>query len=81
MKTQRKIIDKFIDPILTDAIAKNKASGGASRLKIGEREVKDGETLLDHLVNYTEGEKDLVLLEPHTYIWRNQTPTSSRMKL
>jgi len=54
VKVHREVIDKFIDPILTEAIAKNKMAKGAFG-KEGEREVGDGETLLDHLVNYTEG--------------------------
>lgn len=54
------IIHDFIDPILKEAVAK-KRNATASGEKTGEvglrddREVLDGETLLDHLVNYTEG--------------------------
>lgn len=53
VKVHRDIVDKFIDPILVEAIAKKAID--ASGMKDGGREVKDGETLLDHLVNYTEG--------------------------
>lgn len=55
VKVQRDIINKFIDPILAEAIAKKRFMKEASSMQNGEREVKDGETLLDHLVNYTEG--------------------------
>jgi hypothetical protein len=55
VKVHRQVIDKFIDPILAEAIARKEISKDGTGLKDGEREVKDGETLLDHLVNYTEG--------------------------
>jgi len=54
------VVNKFIDPILQEAVAKKRAarqSGEVVEKDInGDREVKDGDTLLDHLVNYTEGE-------------------------
>lgn len=55
------VVNKFIDPILSEAVAKKRATraGGEAAEKqepVGDREVNDGETLLDHLVNYTEGE-------------------------
>jgi hypothetical protein len=55
IKPHRDAVNKFIDPILAEAIAKKRAIKGASDAQNAGREVKDGETLLDHLVNYTEG--------------------------
>jgi hypothetical protein len=55
VELHRKVINKFIDPILAEAIAKKQMAQGGSAKKNGEWEVKDGDTLLDHLVNYTEG--------------------------
>ena len=66
VKVHRDVIDKFIDPILVEAIKKKKAIN-ASGMKDGGREVKDGETLLDHLVNYTEGK---------LYLFRTNIPSS-----
>ncbi|KII93371.1 hypothetical protein PLICRDRAFT_694556 [Plicaturopsis crispa FD-325 SS-3] len=62
VKVQMKVVDSFIEPIVKDAISKKRAEGGA---KYGgadakAREVVDGETLLDHLVNYTEDKKILM---------------------
>ncbi|KAJ6526144.1 cytochrome P450 [Mycena vulgaris] len=53
------VVRGFLDPILREAIAKKQAMdklsvGGARKAETGEREVQEGETLLDHLVNYTE---------------------------
>ncbi|KAF8837108.1 cytochrome P450 [Paxillus ammoniavirescens] len=51
-----KICSEFIDPILADTLAKKHELKklGLLEVKDGEKEVKDGETLLEHLVNYTE---------------------------
>ncbi|KIJ19741.1 hypothetical protein PAXINDRAFT_67438 [Paxillus involutus ATCC 200175] len=51
-----KICSEFIDPILTDTLAEKHElkKHGLLEVEDGEREVKDGETLLEHLVNYTE---------------------------
>jgi hypothetical protein len=48
---------KFIDPILKEALDKKQMlkESGIMDEKAQDREVKEGETLLDHLVNYTEG--------------------------
>ncbi|KAL0948999.1 hypothetical protein HGRIS_009098 [Hohenbuehelia grisea] len=55
-----RIVRNFIDPIVTEAIAKRRATTqGASVGMKGDREVKEGETLLDHLVNYTDDERVL----------------------
>jgi hypothetical protein len=51
----RETVDKFIDPILAEAVAKKQVAIDESGVEGGDREVKDGETLLDHLVNFTEG--------------------------
>jgi hypothetical protein len=53
------VVHKFIDPILSEALRKKKESGDARQerkgVSKGDREVEDGETLLDHLINYTDG--------------------------
>jgi len=54
---QREIVNKFIDPILDEAVVKNKAKKSALGDSKDTTEVKDDETLLDHLVNFTEGER------------------------
>ncbi|KAJ6618635.1 cytochrome P450 [Mycena sp. CBHHK59/15] len=53
------VVRKFLDPILTEAVAKKRGSRAGSndsekKDDLAEREVQEGETLLDHLVNYTE---------------------------
>ena len=59
VKQQMNVCLKFINPILEEALAKKKLlkeNGLLPEEKPGqEREVMDGETLLDHLVNCTEG--------------------------
>lgn len=47
---------KFIDPILKEALEKNKMLKKEidEKTDAKDREVQEGETLLDHLVNYTE---------------------------
>lgn len=55
VRARKDVVNQFIYPILKEAIA-NKQSDGHSDLK---SEGKEGETLLDHLVNYTEGEFDI----------------------
>lgn len=46
----------FINPILTAAISRNKAAGNFEKLGANvDREVQDGECLLDHLIKYTDG--------------------------
>lgn len=53
------VCHEFIDPILKEALAKKNAlkeAGLIPEKNEKEREVLEGETLLDHLVNYTEGE-------------------------
>ncbi|KAF9563357.1 cytochrome P450 monooxygenase pc-3 [Agrocybe pediades] len=61
VKEQMVVINSFIDPILRAAVERKRASGGTNAgEKVGvnekDREVKDGESLLDHLINYTEDE-------------------------
>ncbi|KAF8632403.1 hypothetical protein AX17_004844 [Amanita inopinata Kibby_2008] len=54
------VVNGFIEPILAEAIRKKKeretAEGVTGEKKSGavDREVKDGESLLDHLTNYTD---------------------------
>ena len=53
-RTKRLIVDKFIEPILDQAIAKNKV---AKQILRDTGKAVDGETLLDHLVNFTDGKR------------------------
>lgn len=46
------IIDEFLQPILTQAIAKNRNTGVS---KGAEKQEEEHETLLDHLVKLTDG--------------------------
>lgn len=46
-----KIVNAFIDPILRDAVAKRKKPTEFT----DKKEIGEGETLLDHLITYTEG--------------------------
>jgi hypothetical protein len=63
-KRHMRVVGDTIDPILREAVKKRwrTADGAPSGASIGaggkvmHREVEDGETLLDHLVNYTDGE-------------------------
>lgn len=45
------VINAFIDPILRDAVEKKKTSASRSEKK----DIDEGDTLLDHLINYTDG--------------------------
>jgi cytochrome P450 len=57
VKEQMQVVNAFIEPILRAAVEKHRASGGKTLSSPDEdREVKDGETLLDHLINYTQDE-------------------------
>ncbi|KAF7300198.1 Cytochrome P450 [Mycena kentingensis (nom. inval.)] len=51
-------VRKFLDPILDEAVQRKRAKGIAtvknSETEAEDREVAEGESLLDHLVNYTE---------------------------
>ncbi|KAJ7703697.1 cytochrome P450 [Mycena rosella] len=52
------VIRAFLDPILAEAVAKRRASGVKGMDVTGgavhDREVLEGETLVEHLLNYTE---------------------------
>ena len=54
-RKNRRIVDEFIDPILHGAIAKNKAAKDTDS-KNGKADPAEAETLLDHLVNFTDSE-------------------------
>ncbi|KAG5719961.1 Cytochrome P450 52A3 [Termitomyces sp. T112] len=57
-------IFEFINPILTAAVARNKAAGNNEKLGANvDREVQDGECLLDHLIKYTD---DPIVLRDET---------------
>jgi len=59
------VVRGFLDPILTEAVARKRAamdSGTGTQqnrektneLEVGDRQVQEGESLLDHLLNYTD---------------------------
>ncbi|KAJ7607751.1 cytochrome P450 [Roridomyces roridus] len=58
VKEPMAVVRRVLDPILEEAVAKKRAMGGNIGNGGGggkeEREVQEGETLLDHLVNYTD---------------------------
>jgi hypothetical protein len=62
VKTKMVVVNKFIMPILEQAVRKKKELGTLDEEKkvSGDREVKEGETLLDHLINYTDGKLMIV---------------------
>ena len=47
-----KIVNAFIDPILNDAVTKQRSSAAKTA---DVTKIEEGETLLDHLINYTQG--------------------------
>jgi hypothetical protein len=59
VKAHMDVCYKFIDPILKEALDKKQMFKDNrmvdEKAEAKDREVKEGETLLDHLVNYTEG--------------------------
>jgi len=59
VKAHMDVCYEFIDPILKEALEKKQIlkENGLTDETVGtkDREVREGETLLDHLVNYTEG--------------------------
>ena len=56
VKKHMEVCYKFIDPILNEALRKKRSLKEAiSESNPNDREVLEGETLLDHLVNCTEG--------------------------
>ncbi|KAH8119743.1 cytochrome P450 monooxygenase pc-1 [Phellopilus nigrolimitatus] len=59
-KTQEdmKVINTFIEPILQEAVTKKKALKGTGAMQ-EKKEIEEGATLLDHLINYTEDTKIL----------------------
>lgn len=65
VKEQMAIINRFIIPILEEAVKKKKLNGTVAGNKVvgNDREVKEGETLLDHLMNYTD---DQTMLKDET---------------
>lgn len=53
-KSYRAVLDKFINPILAEVVARARKRGESEKIK-GNTEVNEGVTLLDHLVAYTDG--------------------------
>jgi hypothetical protein len=54
------VVRGFLDPFLKEAVAKKRVKGQTSvgdeqKNEEGERELQEGKSLLDHLVNYTDG--------------------------
>ncbi|KAF9266611.1 cytochrome P450 [Marasmius fiardii PR-910] len=54
IKEKMKPVYRFLEPILVEALKRHKGKGGVAGELKGDREVKEGETVLDHLVNYTD---------------------------
>ncbi|CAK5274576.1 unnamed protein product [Mycena citricolor] len=55
MEEPMSVVRAYLDPILREAIEKKRRSGSFEKADVnGDREVQEGETLLEHLVNYTE---------------------------
>ncbi|KAJ7182427.1 cytochrome P450 [Mycena crocata] len=59
LEAPMRVVRDFLDPILREAVAKKKAmdalgGGVEKRNDVGDREVQEGESLLEHLVNYTD---------------------------
>lgn len=62
MKEPMKIVHAFIDPIVKDAVAKKQmAKTNGANPEYSGQEGRDGETLLENLVNSTEGSRRKVL--------------------
>ncbi|GLB33366.1 putative cytochrome p450 [Lyophyllum shimeji] len=54
----------FINPILAEAVARKKETNSVEKIgAYGDREVQDGECLIDHLINYTD---DPIVLRDET---------------
>src|ERR1700722_11506692 len=54
-KKPMEVVASTIDPILREAVGKRRIAAEEKIQGDMQREVQDGETLLDHLVNYTDG--------------------------
>lgn len=65
---QMKVINAFIDPIMHAAVERKRAETetAPTALEEKEREVKDGESLLDHLIHYTDGEAQIIVISVNT---------------
>lgn len=77
VKKHMHVCHEFIDPILEEALSKKKALKEAGLIpEKNEKQVTEGETLLDHLVNYTEGEYFTIVycfMYPYLLISTDQT--------
>ncbi|KAJ7258451.1 cytochrome P450 monooxygenase pc-3 [Mycena haematopus] len=53
-----RVVRAFLDPILSDAVARRRANGGEKEFEtsevVGDREVQEGESLVDHLLHYIQ---------------------------
>ncbi|KAJ6483937.1 cytochrome P450 [Mycena sanguinolenta] len=57
VKKPMNVVRMVLDPILKEAVAKKRAAGSGTLGKTdegGDRHVEEGETMLEHLVNYTD---------------------------
>jgi hypothetical protein len=54
VKPHRKVVDKFVEPVLAEALAKRAAAGNGPSTN-GEKGPGNEETLLNHLINQTQG--------------------------
>jgi hypothetical protein len=79
IRAPMRIVHAFLDPILSDAVVRRKADGVEKMGMDGaaeDREVQEGETLVEHLLNYTDGMSGLgifcELYLTHVYLWFEQ---------
>lgn len=69
VKEAMTVVNAFIDPIVKNALDRKRelaqqgnVEKGTDKVKnLADREVKEGETLLDHLINYTDGSSFIYL--------------------
>jgi hypothetical protein len=51
-----RVVRNFLDPILSEAVARRRANGEEKVVETaGEREVQEGESLVEHLLHYIQG--------------------------
>ncbi|KAF7338915.1 hypothetical protein MSAN_02214800 [Mycena sanguinolenta] len=61
-----RVVHEFLDPILSEAVARRGADNGEKQVAMEkhteDREVQEGESLVDHLLHYTQGDTTASLL-------------------
>lgn len=68
VKAKMVVVNAFITPILQEAVRKKKELGSLDEEKTvsgKEREVKEGESLLEHLINYTDSKLVIAVRDAH----------------